>query len=74
MARNLLLEIGLVARTLPLYKLLKEKYYVDELYNMTVLPITKGIAHVLRLFEVYVVEGIAVLIGSLVKRDKCNWL
>ncbi|MBJ3792850.1 NADH-quinone oxidoreductase subunit L, partial [Bacillus sp. OA1] len=24
----------------PLYKLLKEKYYVDELYNMTVLPIT----------------------------------
>ena len=31
----------------PLYKLLKEKYYVDELYNMTVLPITKGIAHVL---------------------------
>ncbi|MBT8998588.1 NADH-quinone oxidoreductase subunit L, partial [Lactobacillus delbrueckii subsp. bulgaricus] len=40
----------------PLYKLLKEKYYVDELYNMTVLPITKGIAHVLRLFEVYVVE------------------
>ncbi len=51
----------------PFSKLLKEKYYVDELYNMTVLPITKGIAHVLRLFEVYVVEGIAVLIGSLVK-------
>ncbi|KAB2458991.1 NADH-quinone oxidoreductase subunit L [Bacillus sp. CH126_4D] len=51
----------------PLYNLLKEKYYVDELYNMTVLPITKGIAYVLRLFEVYVVEGIAVLIGSLVK-------
>ncbi|MGH1256933.1 MULTISPECIES: NADH-quinone oxidoreductase subunit L [Bacillus] len=51
----------------PLYNLLKEKYYVDELYNMTVLPITKGIAHVLRLFEAYVVEGIAVLIGSLIK-------
>lgn len=51
----------------PLYNFLKEKYYVDELYNMTVLPITNGIAHVLRLFEVYVVEGIAVLIGSLVK-------
>lgn len=51
----------------PLYKILKEKYYVDELYNMTVIPITKGIPHVLRLFEVYVVEGIAVLIGSLVK-------
>lgn len=51
----------------PQYNLLKEKYYVDELYNMTVLPITKGIAHVLRLFEVYVVEGIAALIGSLVK-------
>ncbi|EJQ35415.1 proton-translocating NADH-quinone oxidoreductase, chain L [Bacillus toyonensis] len=50
-----------------LHKLLKEKYYVDELYNMTVIPITKGIAHVLRLFEVYVVEGIAVLIASLVK-------
>ncbi|PGB65253.1 NADH-quinone oxidoreductase subunit L [Bacillus toyonensis] len=50
-----------------LHKLLKEKYYVDELYNMTVIPIMKGIAHVLRLFEVYVVEGIAVLIASLVK-------
>ncbi|PGA04989.1 NADH-quinone oxidoreductase subunit L [Bacillus toyonensis] len=50
-----------------LHKLLKEKYYVDELYNMTVIPITKGIARVLRLFEVYVVEGIAVLIASLVK-------
>ena len=50
-----------------LYNLLKEKYYVDELYNATVLPITKGIAHVLRLFEVYVVEGIAVLIAGLVK-------
>ncbi len=34
---------------------------------MTVIPITKGIAHVLRLFEVYVVEGIAVLIASVVK-------
>lgn len=51
----------------PLYNLSKEKYYVDELYNMTVIPITKGIAHVLRLFEAYVVEGIAVLIGSLIK-------
>lgn len=51
----------------PLYNLLKEKYYVDELYNVTVLPIMKGIAHVLRLFEVYVVEGIAVLIAGLVK-------
>lgn len=49
------------------YNLLKEKYYVDELYNATVLPITKGIAHVLRLVEVYVVEGIAVLIAGLVK-------
>ncbi|MDR4458708.1 NADH-quinone oxidoreductase subunit L, partial [Bacillus tropicus] len=28
----------------PLYILLKEKYYVDVLYNMTVLPITKVIA------------------------------
>ncbi|AIW87082.1 NADH ubiquinone oxidoreductase chain L [Bacillus mycoides] len=49
------------------YNLLKEKYYVDELYNAAVLPITKGIAHVLRLVEVYVVEGIAVLIAGLVK-------
>ncbi|MCQ6526118.1 NADH-quinone oxidoreductase subunit L [Bacillus mycoides] len=49
------------------YNLLKEKYYVDELYNAAVLPITKGIAHVLRLVEVYVVEGIVVLIAGLVK-------
>ncbi|SDZ42178.1 NADH-quinone oxidoreductase subunit L [Bacillus sp. 166amftsu] len=50
-----------------LYSLLKEKYYVDEIYNVTVLPLVKGIAYVLRLCEVYIVEGIAQLIGRIVK-------
>ncbi|KFN03302.1 NADH-quinone oxidoreductase subunit L [Bacillus clarus] len=50
-----------------LHSLLKRKYYVDEIYNVTVLPLTKGIAHVLRLFEVYVVEGVAKLAASCVK-------
>ncbi|PGZ12884.1 NADH-quinone oxidoreductase subunit L [Bacillus cereus] len=50
-----------------LYSLLKEKYYVDEIYNVTVLPLVKGIAHVLRLCEVYIIEGIAQLIASIVR-------
>ncbi|WP_026591872.1 NADH-quinone oxidoreductase subunit L [Bacillus sp. UNC437CL72CviS29] len=50
-----------------LYSLLKEKYYVDEIYNVTVVPLVKGIAYVLRLCEVYIVEGIAQLIGRIVK-------
>ncbi|MBY0596734.1 NADH-quinone oxidoreductase subunit L [Bacillus bingmayongensis] len=50
-----------------LYSLLKEKYYVDEIYNVTVLPLVKGIAYVLRLCEVYIVEGIARLIVGIVR-------
>ncbi|KEK25470.1 NADH-quinone oxidoreductase subunit L [Bacillus gaemokensis] len=50
-----------------LHSVLTKKYYIDEIYNVTVLPLVKGIAYVLRLFEVYIVEGIAQLIGGLVR-------
>ncbi|MDM5190915.1 NADH-quinone oxidoreductase subunit L [Bacillus sp. DX4.1] len=49
------------------YSILKEKYYIDEIYSTAVLPLVKGIAIVLRFFETYIVEGIALLIGSIVR-------
>ncbi|MEH7455903.1 NADH-quinone oxidoreductase subunit L [Bacillus sp. JJ1127] len=50
-----------------LHDLLVKKYYVDEIYNMTLVPLVKGIAYVFRLFEVYIVEGIAQLVRGIVK-------
>ncbi|HDX9587191.1 TPA: NADH-quinone oxidoreductase subunit L [Bacillus pseudomycoides] len=50
-----------------MYSLLKEKYYIDELYSVTVLPLVKGIAYVLYFFETYIVEGAMQLIGGIVK-------
>ncbi|MGI2748488.1 NADH-quinone oxidoreductase subunit L [Bacillus cytotoxicus] len=47
--------------------LLIKKYYIDEIYHVTVLPLVKGIAYTLHFFEVCIVEGIAKLIQSLVK-------
>lgn len=49
------------------YNLLKEKYYIDELYRMTVFPLVKGAALGLRLFDTYIVEGMAQMIGSVVR-------
>lgn len=50
-----------------IYSLLKEKYYIDELYSVTVLPLVKGTAYVLHFFETYIVEGIAKLIAGIVR-------
>ncbi|CAG9612096.1 NAD(P)H-quinone oxidoreductase subunit 2, chloroplastic [Bacillus rhizoplanae] len=50
-----------------MYSLLKEKYYIDELYSVTVLPLVKGTAYVLHFFETYVVEGIAKLVAGIVR-------
>ncbi|PEA54461.1 NADH-quinone oxidoreductase subunit L [Bacillus pseudomycoides] len=50
-----------------MYNLLKEKYYIDELYSVTVLPFVKGIAYALCFFETYIVEGTMQLIGGIVK-------
>ncbi|WP_035430604.1 NADH-quinone oxidoreductase subunit L [Bacillus sp. UNC322MFChir4.1] len=49
------------------YSLLKEKYYIDELYRVTVLLLVKGIAYILYFFETYIVEGTAQLISGIVK-------
>ncbi len=41
------------------YDILKNKYYIDEIYGVTILPLTKGIAFVLQGIEKFVIEGIA---------------
>ncbi|WP_459501981.1 NADH-quinone oxidoreductase subunit L [Bacillus sp. C1] len=50
-----------------LHSLLAKKYYVDEIYSAVVFTLVKGIAYVLRFFEVYIVEGIAQFIGILIR-------
>ncbi|MCP8967892.1 NADH-quinone oxidoreductase subunit L [Ectobacillus ponti] len=49
------------------YDALKNKYYIDELYGITIVPLTKGIAHVLQFVETYIVEGLAQVIAGIVK-------
>lgn len=49
------------------YRTLKNKYYIDELYGITVLPLVKGISLLLSAIEKYVMEGLAGLIGAFVQ-------
>ncbi|MBO9130049.1 NADH-quinone oxidoreductase subunit L [Bacillus sp. 165] len=49
------------------YSILQHKYYIDEIYGVTILPLVKGIAVVLKYIEKIVVEGIAQGIAALVK-------
>ncbi|MFD3446662.1 NADH-quinone oxidoreductase subunit L [Microbacteriaceae bacterium 4G12] len=49
------------------YNALKNKYYVDELYGVTILPLVKGIALLMDVIEEYIVEGLAELISGIVK-------
>ncbi|WP_416828123.1 NADH-quinone oxidoreductase subunit L [Ectobacillus polymachus] len=51
----------------PFYQLLLNKYYIDELYGVTIIPLVKGIAYVLKWIENYIVEGVAVLFASITK-------
>ncbi|HEX7192514.1 MAG TPA: hypothetical protein VF381_13180, partial [Thermoanaerobaculia bacterium] len=41
----------------PLYGLLQNKYYVDELYNATAIAFTVNLAKFLALFDTYVIDG-----------------
>ncbi|MBP2242987.1 NADH-quinone oxidoreductase subunit L [Cytobacillus eiseniae] len=41
-----------------LYNVLYNKYYIDELYEVTILKVTKGISVLLRFIETFLVEGI----------------
>lgn len=49
------------------YRALKNKYYIDELYGITILPLVKGISLMLSAIEKYVVEGLAQLAGAFVQ-------
>lgn len=49
------------------YRALKNKYYIDELYGITILPLVKGISLMLSAIEKYVVEGLAQLVGAFVQ-------
>lgn len=51
----------------PLYALVKNKYYIDEIYGVTIIPLVKGIAYVLTFIEKYIVEGIAILLAKITK-------
>ncbi|MBD3109495.1 NADH-quinone oxidoreductase subunit L [Bacillus sp. AGMB 02131] len=49
-----------------LYRLLSNKYYIDELYGRSVIPLTKGISAVLRFIDCYIVEGLMLLVKGIV--------
>lgn len=49
-----------------LYRLLSNKYYIDELYGRSVIPLTKGISDVLRFIDCYIVEGLMLLVKGIV--------
>lgn len=49
-----------------LYRLLYNKYYIDELYGSTVIPFTKGISRIMRFIDSYVVEGIMLMVKAIV--------
>lgn len=49
------------------YRTLKNKYYMDELYGITILPLVKGISLMLSAIEKYVIEGLAGLVGAFVQ-------
>ncbi|HWJ02397.1 MAG TPA: NADH-quinone oxidoreductase subunit L [Verrucomicrobiae bacterium] len=65
----------------PVYTLLKNKYYVDELYLWIVKNIVDGVAKVLHWFDIYVVDGvvnglafIARFLGSVFRRAQSGQL
>ncbi|WP_342044791.1 NADH-quinone oxidoreductase subunit L [Bacillus sp. OTU530] len=49
------------------YRTLKHKYYIDELYGITILPLVKGISLMLGAIEKYVMEGLAQIVGACVQ-------
>jgi NADH-quinone oxidoreductase subunit L len=49
-----------------MYHVLLNKYFVDELYNVSIVRGMFGIGHVMYAIERFIVEGIAVLIRGIV--------
>lgn len=50
-----------------MHTLLKKQYYIDELYEITVVRVTKWIAVICQFVETYVVEGAAQVTAGIVK-------
>jgi len=50
----------------PVYDVLLRKYYIDEIYGYTVIPLTKGISMIFHFIDKFIIEGIASLVGAIV--------
>lgn len=48
------------------YSAVKNKFYIDELYRVTFVALTSGISKVCKYIELYVVEGVAKVVTSIV--------
>ncbi len=47
-----------------IYSMVKNKYYVDEFYEKTVIALTYGLSKLQRAFDVYVIDGLVNGVGS----------
>lgn len=47
-----------------LYRLLQNKYYIDELYQIVFVQLVKGISHVLHAFDRYVIGGAVKMVAG----------
>jgi NADH-quinone oxidoreductase subunit L len=56
----------MVRRFQPIYKLMLNKFYIDEIYNVTIVKLLKGVGMLLHLFDIYVVYGLVRVTSSLV--------
>ncbi|HYK74220.1 MAG TPA: proton-conducting transporter membrane subunit, partial [Pseudoneobacillus sp.] len=50
-----------------LYNILYNKYYIDEFYKVSIVYLTKGISLFLQFIETFLVEGIVLLVTSIVQ-------
>ena len=49
----------------PLYVLLEKRYYIDELYELVVIKLNKGIGRGIALFDKHVIDGAVNLVARL---------
>jgi NADH-quinone oxidoreductase subunit L len=49
------------------YNVVKNKFYIDELYQVTIVALMKGISTLCKYIEIYVVEGVARVVTGVVK-------
>ena len=56
-ARRSVSPEAFVARVPGLHRLVQNKYYIDELYQLIIVTPLKGLGSLLKLFDVYVIDG-----------------